>query len=249
MKVGIIGAGALGLTAAYDLTQKGHEAEVFESSPFLGGQASTFNVGGGKLERGYHHLFRSDTDIVELIAQIGLGPKLKWIESKVGLFHGGKIWNFASPKDLLAFKPLNLRDRIRLGVVTFYLQKTRRWKKFENTTAHEWLRKWAGQRPYEVIWEPMLRGKFGRHYDEVSMAWLWGKIFLRVASRDRFWEKEKLGYPIGSFGEVFEVLSDKIYQQGGRIHTSTRVKEIQVEDGKAIGLRLETSEGLRTRSP
>ena len=58
--------------------------------------------------------------------------------------------------------------------VTFYLQKTRRWKKFENTTAHEWLRKWAGQRPYEVIWEPMLRGKFGRHYDEVSMAWLWG---------------------------------------------------------------------------
>lgn len=246
MKVGIIGAGALGLTAAYDLTQKGHEAEVFESSPFLGGQASTFNVGGGKLERGYHHLFRSDTDIVELIAQIGLGPKLKWIESKVGLFHGGKIWNFASPKDLLAFKPLNLRDRIRLGVVTFYLQKTRRWKKFENTTAHEWLRKWAGQRPYEVIWEPMLRGKFGRHYDEVSMAWLWGKIFLRVASRDRFWEKEKLGYPIGSFGEVFEVLSDKIYQQGGRIHTSTRVKEIQVEDGKAIGLRLETSEGLRT---
>ncbi|MQF70194.1 NAD(P)/FAD-dependent oxidoreductase [SAR202 cluster bacterium AD-804-J14_MRT_500m] len=246
MKVGIIGAGVLGLTAAYDLTQKGHEVEVFESSPFLGGQASTFDVGGGRLERGYHHLFRSDKDIVELIHQIGLGSKLRWIESKVGLFYGDKIWNFASPKDLLTFKPLSMKDRIRLGLVTFYLQKTKRWEKFESTTAREWLQKWSGQRAYEVIWEPMLRGKFGRHFDEVSMAWLWGKIYLRVASRDRFWEREKLGYPIGSFGEVFEILSQKICERGGSVHASTRVKEIQVENGRATGLNLDTASGAKT---
>ena len=75
MRVGIIGAGAAGLAAAYELGKHGHEAVVYERAPFLGGQASTFDVGGARLERGYHHLFTSDTDIVELIHEIGLGDR------------------------------------------------------------------------------------------------------------------------------------------------------------------------------
>ena len=56
MRVGVIGAGVTGLTAAYELSKKGHHVIVYERAPFLGGQASTFDVGGGRLERGYHHL-------------------------------------------------------------------------------------------------------------------------------------------------------------------------------------------------
>ena len=243
MKVAIIGGGALGLAAAYDLCLEGHKPEVFEVAPFLGGQASTFEVGGGLLEKGYHHLFRSDTDIVDLIHQLGLGPRLHWIESKVGLYHGGKIWNFASPKDLLTFTPLSFIDRVRLGLVTLYLQKTKNWQRFEDVTALEWLQKRVGRRPYEVIWEPMLRGKFGRHYDKVSMAWLWGKIYLRVASRERIWEKEKLGYPMGSFGEIFDALDREIKRMGGDVRLSTGVRRVIVEDGRAVGLEVQTRGG------
>ena len=240
MKVAIIGGGALGLAAAYDLCLKGHKPEVFEVAPFLGGQASTFEVGGGLLEKGYHHLFKSDTDIVDLIHQLGLGPKLHWIESKVGLFHGDRIWNFASPKDLLTFTPLSFIDRVRLGLVTLYLQKTKNWQRFESVTALEWLQNRVGRRPYEVIWEPMLRGKFGRHYDKVSMAWLWGKIYLRVASRERIWEKEKLGYPMGSFGEIFDALDAAIKRMGGDVRLSTGVRRVIVDDGRAVGLEVQT---------
>ena len=240
MKVGIIGGGALGLAAAYELGLRGHQAQVFERAPFLGGQASTFEVGGGRLEKGYHHLFRSDKDIINLIHELGLGPKLHWIESKVGLFHGDRVWNFASPKDLLTFRPLGILDRLRLGLVTLYLQKTRNWRKFEGVTARDWLEKRVGKRPYQVIWEPMLRGKFGKHYDEVSMAWLWGKIYLRVSSRERIWAKEKLGYPIGSFGEIFDVLDRKIREMGGEVHISAGVKRVVMEDGRARGLEVET---------
>ena len=240
MKVGIIGGGALGLAAAYELGLRGHQAQVFERAPFLGGQASTFEVGGGRLEKGYHHLFRSDKDMVNLIHELGLGPKLHWIESKVGLFHGDRVWNFASPKDLLTFRPLGLLDRLRLGLVTLYLQKTRNWRRFEGVTAREWLEKRVGRRPYQVIWEPMLRGKFGKHYDEVSMAWLWGKIYLRVSSREHVWAKEKLGYPIGSFGEIFDVLGERIREMGGEVHVSAGVKRVVMEDGRARGLEVET---------
>ena len=65
MRVGIIGAGATGLTIAYELGKHGHTAAVYEQAPFLGGQASTFDVGGTRLERGYHHWFTNDTYIIK----------------------------------------------------------------------------------------------------------------------------------------------------------------------------------------
>ncbi len=238
MRIGIIGAGAAGLAAAYELAKQGHQAQVFERAPFLGGQASTFEVGGGQLERGYHHLFMSDRDIVDLIHELGLGSKLKWIESRAGFYYGGKIWKFATPIDLLRFSPLGILDRMRLGLVTFYLQKTKDWRKFEGITAKEWLQKRVGKRAYEVVWEPMLRGKFGEHFAQVGMTWLWGKIYLRVASRSKMWEPEKLGYPMGSFAEIFDTLGEKIREMGGEVHTSAAVNKITVEDGRVRGLDL-----------
>lgn len=237
MRVGIIGGGAAGLAAAYELTKRGHYAEVFEAAPFLGGQASTFEVGGGQLERGYHHLFVSDTAIADLIHELGLGHRLEWHESKVGLYHSGRIWDFATPMDLLRFKPLSLPQRIRLGLWTFILQKTRNWQKFEGVTAQEWLTQRLGAETYRTIWEPMLRGKFGEYYDQIGMTWLWGKIYLRVASREKGLQRERLGYPMGSFGEVFDRLGARVVELGGAVHTSARVNRIEVnERGDAAGL-------------
>lgn len=239
MRVGIIGAGAAGLAAAYELGKRGHRVAVFERAPFLGGQASTFDVGGARLERGYHHLFTSDTDIVDLIHEIGLGDRMRWIESRVGTFYGGRIYNFVTPLDLLKFRPLPLVDRVRLGLLTLYLQRVKDWRRYEPVAAAQWLRKHAGQRAYDAFWGPMLRGKFGEeYYSQVGMAWVWGKVHTRVKSRKGL-VKELLGYPVGSFGEVFDVLAEKIRQQGNEVHISTAVRRIAVKDGRATGLEVE----------
>ena len=239
MRVGIIGGGVAGLAAAYDLTARGHYAEVFEVASFLGGQASTFPVGGGQLERGYHHLFVSDTSITELIHELGLGDKLVWLESKVGLYHNGRIWDFSTPMDLLRFKPLSLWQRLRVGLWTLRLQRTSDYGKFENITARDWLSSHMGRKAYEVLFEPLLRGKFGDHYDQVSMTWLWGKVRLRVASRGKTLQRERLGYPMGSFGEVIDALADCITGQGGDVHTSAFVSQVLIEDGNATGLKVQ----------
>ena len=241
MRVGIIGGGVAGLAAAYELTKRGHFAEVFEQAPFLGGQASTFPVYGGQLERGYHHLFVSDTSITELIHELGLGEKLAWLESKVGLYHAGKVWDFSTPTDLLKFTPLSLLQRLRVGLWTLLLQRTSDWQKFEDVTARDWLSKHMGPQAYRVIWEPLLRGKFGEFYDQVSMTWIWGKVRLRVASRGKGFQKERLGYPMGSFGEVIDVLAETIRRQGGQVHVSSRVSDIAVNGGAAHGLNVETA--------
>ena len=234
MRVAIIGGGAAGLAAAYELVKHGHQPVVYERAPFLGGHASTFEVGGARLEKGYHHWFTNDTDILELVDEIGLGHRVRWVESKVGTLYDGKIYNFVTPLDLLNFKPLGLVDRLRLGLVTLHLQRKRDWEPLESVTAAEWLEKYCGRRAFEVFWGPLLRGKFGEdHYDQVGMAWLWGKVQTRVRSRGKSMLKERLGYPIGSFGEVFEVLAQKILEKGGEVHVSASVSRIVVEDGRA----------------
>ena len=72
MKIGVIGGGLTGLTAAYELAKEGHEVVLFEREAYLGGQASTFEVAGARLERYYHHIFTGDKDIIALIEELGL---------------------------------------------------------------------------------------------------------------------------------------------------------------------------------
>lgn len=238
MKIGVIGGGAAGLAAAFELLRQGHDVQVFERSGFLGGQASTFNVGGSRLEKGYHHLFTSDVDMAWIIRELGLESKLEWIPSKVGLFHKGRIWDFSTPKDLLKFNAISLIDRLRLGLVTLYLRRRRNWRALENVTAAKWLPRFVGKRAYEAIWEPLLRGKFGQHYNEIGMTWFWGKIALRLASRGRSFGGERLGYPIGSFGEVFDALGERIWEMGGEVHTEANVLSVTMTGGTATGLEI-----------
>lgn len=250
MRVGIIGAGATGLSAAYELSRHGNDVVVYERASFLGGQASTFDVGGARLERGYHHLFTGDADILNLIDEIGLGERMRWYASKVGTLYDGKIYNFVTPLDLLKFKPLSLPNRIRLGIVTLMLRRMRDWRALEEIPAADWLRRHAGEQSYEVFWGPMLRGKFGEEfYDRIAMPWIWGKINTRFASRPRGLSREMLGYPIGSFGEVFDVLGQRVREQGGEVHMRAEVTAIATQSNELAGLDVSFPERGETVSP
>lgn len=239
MKVGIIGAGVLGLTAGYELAKAGHGVVIFEKWPGLGGQASTFPVEGTRLERYYHHLFLSDRDEISLMQELGIDDRLLWIKSKVGFFHGGRIYDFVSPFDLLHFDALPLADRVRVGMVTLYLQWLENWRPLEEVTAVDWCRGYFGQRATQVIWEPLLKGKFGDYFDQVNMAWLWGKIKVRRnLRRPETLGKELLGYPQGSFEIIFQALASRIQEMGGNILLDQPVTKIVVEGGRAVGIEI-----------
>jgi protoporphyrinogen oxidase len=248
MRIGIIGGGIAGLVAAYELVKKGHEVAVFEKEAELGGQASTFPIEGTRLEKFYHHLFTSDRPIIQLIDELGLSPRMRWIDSQVGLFHGGQVYDFVTPLDLLRFTPLSLPNRLWAGLVSLYLQRQTDWRKYEGITAREWLERYAGKSVYSAIWGPILRSKFGDSYDEVSMTWFWGKMRLRFGSRPKGMQKEQLGYMEGSFQLLIDELEKQIKELGGEIHPNTPVERVVVEKGKAIGLKFQVS-GFRFQVP
>ncbi len=238
MKVAIVGAGYTGLAAGYELARSGHPVEIFEAAAEVGGQARTFPIGGTRLEAFYHHLFLSDREILALAEELGLAGRIAWIPSKVGVLYGGRIYPFSTPLDLLRFGPLAPWNRLRLGLVILYLQHTRNWRAFERTTADAWIPRWAGRQAYEVLWRALLSGKFGDAYEQVSMAWFWGKVYLRGGSRKGL-GAERLGYPEGSFQVLTDALVESIRRQGGVLHTATPVRRILPEEGRARYLLLE----------
>ena len=243
MRAVVIGAGVGGLAAAYELAKQGHAVHLVEASPVLGGQVRTFEIGGGRIESFYHHLFRSDTVIAELIEELGLGEDLEWRESKVGMLVEGRIFRFTGALDLLRFTPVSLLTRLRLGLSALWLRRVADWERYEGQRAAEWIRRRAGREGYERVWGPLLRAKFGRHAPDVAMPWFWSKIYLRFASREGGpLAKEQLGYLSGSFGRMVDALTAAIEARGGTVMAGRPVRRVVVEDGRATGVELEPAE-------
>jgi protoporphyrinogen oxidase len=215
----VLGAGVAGLVAAYRLTQEGHVCDVYERWPGLGGQAATLDVGGGeKLERYYHHLFTSDRHIVALYDELGLGDELEWHTSSMAFFVDGRQWAFNGALDLLRFRPLPLLARVRMGLAVLALQKrAKQVEPFQSITAHAWIESRMGKAPWRRIWGPLLRGKFGERAEDISMAWLWSKLTLRLQLEGDEAREEKLGYPRHSWELLFDALRDAIEAGGGRV--------------------------------
>lgn len=224
-RVAVIGGGYTGLVAALRLAQAGHQVTVYEASPVVGGLASGFSIEDAPLERAYHHLFRTDTSIANLARELGLA--LTWHDSSQALYYDGTLYPFAGALDLLRFRPLKFRNRLRAGFVVLYLQRTKRWARFEGVTALEWMRRAAGEQVSNVIWEPLLRGKFHHFYDKVSMAWLWARVHVRANSREKGGLREQLGYFDGGFEVFTDALVARLRELGVEILTSAPVGSLR----------------------
>lgn len=214
MKVAIVGAGFTGLTAAYELAKTGHSVTLYERNRDIGGLAGDCTVASASIEKAYHHLFRTDTAILGLIDELGQGVSLSWHESKVGIVYRDQkdalhIEPFNGVKDILRFPAIPFIDRLRGGMVTFFLQKYTNWQTLIRERALPWMQKWAGQKFTGAIWAPMLKGKFDKYADKISMAWLWARIHIRANSRSSIFAKELLAYPDGGFITIANALVEK----------------------------------------
>jgi protoporphyrinogen oxidase len=231
--IAIIGGGVTGLIAAYRLLQQGYRVHIFEAGPSVGGLVRTFEPGGDRLECFYHHLFTGDGAAIRMLDELDLLKTIRWRRSRVGIFYNDRIYPFTSTVDLMKFTPLlGIRDRIRFGLLALSLRRRREAAGFDDVTAMEWLRQNAGQRALDVVWEPLLRGKFGEMADQVSMAWLWNRVSQRFSSRGLLAQTEVLGYQIGSFAVWIQSLV-KLVAALGEISTSTKVDSI-ANDGERL---------------
>ncbi len=236
----VIGGGMTGLTTAYRLMRAGYQVTVVEQDPQLGGMLSTFQIGGGRLEHIYHHIFTSDTHVLALAEELNIADRIEWHAPRDALFSNGRLFPFSSPWDLLRFRPIPWLDRIRTGLLVLRAGYMRRFAPLEQMTASQWLRRYGGARAYETLWKPLLRAKFDTDADEVSAVWIWNKFKLRGGSRQRG-GGERLGIMRGSFGILIDRLAEEIVAGGGTILTRYTALDLshRADGGYAVTCILE----------
>ena len=203
---------------------------LYERWPDVSGQASAFDLGGGVwIDRYYHHLFQSDSDMIALHEEL-LPGELEWHTSSVGIWARGRVWPFVSPLDLLSYRPLPLVDRLRLGYSVLRLTARTDWERMDDIGALDWLRRASGDRALESVWTPLMLGKFGDDSERIPLAWLWSKFRLRRKLRGSGATKEQLGYPRGSFHAICQALAADIRKLGGEIIVDREVLRV-TQDG------------------
>jgi protoporphyrinogen oxidase len=232
----IVGAGFTGLSAAFELARKGFKVTVVEQEREPGGLAGSFLIGENRtLEKFYHHWFTSDQYIMNLVRELGREHDILWHASSTGMYHAHRIFRLSRPTDLLAFTPLSIMSRLRLGYMTLAARRVKNWRLLEGYTAKDWLLNHCGEQAYRIVWEPLLLGKFGEHAEEVSAVWLWNKLKLRGGSRGRSGQ-EVLAYYKGGFSALAAQIVADVTKNGGDIQLQTSALSVHAESGRIVGL-------------
>lgn len=75
-RVGVIGGGAAGLTAAYELTRRGHAVTLFESAETVGGKSEAFTIEGHTFDLGTHICTSQYRSVKQLAEEVGCPTEL-----------------------------------------------------------------------------------------------------------------------------------------------------------------------------
>lgn len=225
MKVAIIGGGFTGLGCAYYLLERGITPVVFEAGESCGGLARGFNPGHWKwnLESFYHHIFTNDREIIRLANKVGCPMMVK--KPVTTSFYHGKESDLDSPMSLLKFPGIGVWSRLRMGLGLLLLKLIPNGIFLERYRATKFLPQLIGREGYRVVWEKLLKAKFGPYVNDVNMAWFWSRVAKRT---------KNLGYFDGGFGKLISKIEDKIITQGGEIRLKTLVEKIEKVDKKIM---------------
>ncbi len=233
----IIGAGPAGLTAAYELSKKGHHVTVLEADAhYVGGISRTVQKNGYCVDIGGHRFFSKSQEITALWQEI-LGDDLLTRKRKSRIYYRGKFYPY----------PLSLFTTLRnLGVVQSSLCVLSYFKAVcfpvrQPTTFEEWVSNRFGKKLFRIFFKTYTEKVWGMPCNQISADWAAQRIHglslfsaiknavvatlgLRKANIKTL--IEAFAYPRKGPGMMWERAAAHIVQKGSVVTLGARVQAL-----------------------
>ncbi len=252
MRVAIAGAGLAGMTTAVDLVEAGHQVEIFESRPFVGGKVGSWvDPDGNHVEMGLHVFFGCYYNLFALMKKVGAFDDLL-LKEHVHTFinRGGETGSldFRFPvgaplhglKAFFTTSQLSVQDKIQnaialgtspivRGLIDFDgAMKTIR--DLDKISFADWFRSQGGnQNSLKRMWNPIAYALGFIDTENISARCML-TIFQFFASKT---EASVMRMLAGSPNEyLHKPIVEYLEKKGAKIYTRRRVREIQFEEGE-----------------
>jgi len=249
MRVGVIGAGPAGITAAYELSKRGVEVEVFEATATAGGMAKSISLWGRRVDLGPHRFFSTDRRVNSLWLEV-VGKDYEIVNRLTRILYKKKFYAYPL-KPLNAFGNLGLVEAARCvlsyGVGTLIpLQQD---GSFEN-----WVVGRFGRRLFEIFFKTYSEKLWGilcKDLDADFAAQRIKKLSLFEAIKSAFLGNfgnkhktlvDQFAYPLGGTGIVYERMADYVDLHRGKVYYQTPVHSVLSENGRVTGICLANGE-------
>jgi protoporphyrinogen oxidase len=161
--------------------------------------------------------------------------------TKTGFYSGGKLHSLSNLFQFFMFPPINLIDKLRLGLTIYDASRRTEWKRLEKSTVADWLIRRSGRRVYDRIWYPLLKSKLG---DDVSInvtsaAFIWSTIRRMNAARRSGLKKEMFGYVTGGYEKIISRFTSHLEDLGVEFRYNSRVASIKKVESGALQVGLQ----------
>lgn len=246
-RIYIVGAGAIGIAACFELSQAKEKITLIDAGNFAGGLAEDQKIGEQQLDRFYHFLSYNESEHLEnFIAKIGLDSQIVWNSVSTLTYADGNFHNFDS-----IFSVARLSGAKFLRCL-FSLAKLWLWEApsdLDSVPAIEWSTKNFGIKFTNKIWRPLLQEKFGPAVIEVSAYWLACRIRQHIRTKPFLNLRCKFGFLVGTYRKIFEKVIQDLKRNDSTHEflfseslidirfSANRVSELKFASGRTISLR------------
>jgi protoporphyrinogen oxidase len=240
-RVGVVGAGILGVTLALRLAQRGARVTLLERGPELGGLAGTIDLGGHRVDRFYHVITPADAKMIAMAKEVGLGDQIRFRPVGAGFFADGEMHDFNGVADLLRFSPLDPVSRLRFGWFVAQCQLRGSYAGLEDLPLETWLRRHCGRRGFERIWKPLLDSRFDGDPSGLPATYLWARTRRMSGARNKGeGGGEQMGHVIGGHQRLVEAMVARAAELGVEARTGVAVSGLALgPDGAVKGVEVD----------